>query len=113
MSFYEEERELRCVLSWFSNWETPQKEQFLAVLVEKAVPPDIDQLFQGLDRLNLNSSFQSVLQCQLRLFSQWFDAWPCKYRNLLLVSLELQDPSFVEKFHYLVNEKNAAASGQN
>ncbi|KAK7049786.1 hypothetical protein SK128_001562 [Halocaridina rubra] len=112
MSFYEEERELRCVLSWFSNWEAPQKEQFLHILVEKAVPPDVDQLFQGFDQLNLNSSFQSVLQCQLRLFSQWFDSWPCKYRNLLLMSLELQDPGFVGNFHTLVNQKTGSSQQQ-
>lgn len=46
MSLSREEQELRCVLSWFANWEDQQREQFLNALVEKAVPPDIDQLFQ-------------------------------------------------------------------
>lgn len=106
MSLSGEEQELRCVLNWFSNWEEQQRDQFLNVLIEKAVPPDIDQLFQGLDQLTLNSSFQSVFQCQLRLFSQWFDAWTCLHRNKLLYNLHLKDPSFVEKFHYIVNLKS-------
>ncbi|KAK8734936.1 hypothetical protein OTU49_005737 [Cherax quadricarinatus] len=110
MSLSGEEQELHCVLSWFTNWEDQQKEQFLSVLVEKAVPPDIDQLFQGLDQLNLNSSCQSVLQCQLRLFSQWFDTWTCQHRNRLLFNLHLEDPRFVDKFHTIVNQKYSAGN---
>lgn len=105
MSLSGEERELRCVLSWFCNWEDHQKEQFLTVLVEKAVPPDVDQLFRGLDQLNLNGCCQSVIQCQLKLFSQWFDNWSHQHRNRFLFNLQLKDPSFVEKFQALVNQK--------
>lgn len=61
---------------------------------------------QGFDQLTLNSSFQSVFQCQLRLFSQWFDSWTCVHRNKLLYNLHLKDPSFVERFHYWVNIKS-------
>ncbi|KAK8381262.1 hypothetical protein O3P69_008255 [Scylla paramamosain] len=105
MSLSREEQELRCVLSWFANWEDQQREQFLNALVEKAVPPDIDQLFQGLNQLTLNSSCHSMLQCQLRLFSQWFDSWTCHLRNILLYNLHCYDPKFVEKFHTLVNQR--------
>nr|XP_053644497.1 uncharacterized protein LOC128697017 [Cherax quadricarinatus] len=80
MSLSGEEQELHCVLSWFTNWEDQQKEQFLSVLVEKAVPPDIDQLFQ------------------VKLFHDWFGTWAENERNRLLEHLRDIDPDFMSQF---------------
>lgn len=113
MSLSNEERELRCVLSWFSHWDEQQKENFLSLLVEKAAPPDIQDLFEGLSSLSLSSNCLSVYQCQVKLFNQWFDTWTHSHRNRFLFNLQIRDQVFVEKFHTSVRQRTGGYSKQN
>lgn len=51
------------------------------------------------------SSFQvndrppNIFECQLRLWTQWFDSWSEEERNAFLNSLEEKDPTFVAYFY--------------
>lgn len=41
----------------------------------------------------------NIFECQLRLWTQWFDTWTEEERNAFLTSLEEKDPVFVAQFY--------------
>uniref|UniRef100_A0A3Q3BDB7 Chromosome 14 open reading frame 119 n=1 Tax=Kryptolebias marmoratus TaxID=37003 RepID=A0A3Q3BDB7_KRYMA len=88
-------QEQRCVLNWFQNWTSAQKERFLHDLLGKAVPGKVCTLLESLSSLQL----PNIFECQLRLWTQWFESWGEEERNHFLHMLEEQDPVFVAHFY--------------
>ncbi|TRY56224.1 hypothetical protein DNTS_028546 [Danionella cerebrum] len=80
-------QEQRCVLSWFIGWNSGQKQRFLEDLISKAVPGKV------------NDRPPNIFECQLRLWTQWFDSWSEEERNAFLNSLDEKDPHFVAYFY--------------
>lgn len=75
-------------------------------LVEKALPNDVNFLMGNLDAMNMNDKPPTLFECQLKLFSQWFEEWSEEQRDLMLETLESHDPVFAMKFRECV--KNPA-----
>ncbi|XP_069044824.1 uncharacterized protein C14orf119 homolog [Lepisosteus oculatus] len=92
-------QEQRCVLSWLQSWPPPQKSRFLQDLLAKAVPGKICTLLDQLTSLQVCDRPPSIFECQLRLWSQWFDSWNEDERNEFLRCLEERDPAFVSAFY--------------
>ncbi|KAJ8011769.1 hypothetical protein DPEC_G00061700 [Dallia pectoralis] len=92
-------QEQRCVLSWFLSWTSAQQEQFLQDLLGKAVPGKVCTLLESLNTLQVKDSPPNIFECQLRLWTQWFDSWSEEERNSFLHILEERDPLFVARFY--------------
>ncbi|MEQ2222047.1 hypothetical protein ILYODFUR_021896 [Ilyodon furcidens] len=92
-------QEQRCVLSWFQGWNGPQKERFLHDLVGKAVPGKVCTLLDSLSTLQVKDKLPNIFECQLRLWTQWFESWGEEERNHFLHMLEEKDPMFVAHFY--------------
>ncbi|XP_036453718.1 uncharacterized protein C14orf119 homolog [Colossoma macropomum] len=92
-------QEQRCVLSWFLGWGPPQRERFLQDLVSKAVPGKVSSLLDQLNTLQVKDRPPNIFECQLRLWTQWFETWSEEERNAFLNSLEEKDPTFVSHFY--------------
>lgn len=121
-------QEQRCVLSWFSGWNQSQRERFLQDLLGKAVPGKVCTLLDSLSTLQVPCAFTlfriqsrgqrpvnpditcsfsvqvkdklpNIFECQLRLWTQWFESWREDERNHFLHMLEEQDPIFVDHFY--------------
>lgn len=95
-------QEHRCVLSWFLGWTIPQKENFLQDLLGKAVPGKVCTLLDSLNTLQVRDRPPNIFQCQLRLWTQWFESWSEEERNHFLLILEEHDPAFVALFYQSV-----------
>ncbi|XP_068196072.1 uncharacterized protein C14orf119 homolog [Antennarius striatus] len=91
-------QEQRCVLSWFQAWSPSQRERFLQDLLGKAVPGKVCTLLDSLSTLQVKDRLPNIFECQLRLWTQWFDSWGEEERNHFLHMLEEQDPLFVAHF---------------
>ncbi|XP_068605212.1 uncharacterized protein C14orf119 homolog [Brachionichthys hirsutus] len=91
-------QEQRCVLSWFQGWPPTQKERFLQDLLGKAVPGKVCTLLDSLSTLQVKDRLPNIFECQLRLWTQWFQSWGEEERNHFLHMLEEQDPVFVAQF---------------
>lgn len=92
-------QEQRCVLSWFLGWGSSQKERFLQDLISKAVPGKVSSLLEQLNTLQVKDRPPNIFECQLRLWTQWFESWSEAERNGFLNSLEEKDPMFVSHFY--------------
>lgn len=92
-------QEQRCVLSWFLGWNAVQKQRFLEDLISKAVPGKVSSLLDQLNTLQVNDRPPNIFECQLRLWTQWFESWSEEERNAFLNSLEEKDPTFVAYFY--------------
>ncbi|XP_072543048.1 uncharacterized protein C14orf119 homolog [Salminus brasiliensis] len=92
-------QEQRCVLSWFLGWGPSQKERFLQDLISKAVPGKVSSLLEQLNTLQVKDRPPNIFECQLRLWTQWFETWSEDERNAFLNSLEERDPIFVSHFY--------------
>ncbi|XP_024291876.1 uncharacterized protein C14orf119 homolog isoform X2 [Oncorhynchus tshawytscha] len=92
-------QEQRCVLSWFLSWSTAQRERFLQDLLGKAVPGKVCTLLESLNTLQVKDSPPNIFECQLRLWTQWFESWNEEERNSFLHILEERDPIFVAHFY--------------
>ncbi|GAA6089241.1 uncharacterized protein C14orf119 homolog [Tachysurus ichikawai] len=92
-------QEQHCVVSWFLGWGPPQRVRFLQDLISKAVPGKICSLLEHLNKLQVKDCPPNIFECQLRLWTQWFDAWTEEERNVFLTSLEEKDPAFVAQFY--------------
>ncbi|KAI4895632.1 hypothetical protein NFI96_033742 [Prochilodus magdalenae] len=92
-------QEQRCVLNWFLGWGPPQRERFLQDLVSKAVPGKVSSLLEQLTTLQVRDRPPNIFECQLRLWTQWFESWSEEERNAFLNSLEERDPAFVSQFY--------------
>ncbi|KAG9327930.1 hypothetical protein JZ751_006595 [Albula glossodonta] len=92
-------QEQRCVLSWFQGWGAPQRQRFMQDLLAKAVPGKVCTLLDQLNTLQVKDRPPNILECQLRLWSQWFESWSEEERNIFLHALEEKDPIFVEHFY--------------
>ncbi|XP_054623175.1 uncharacterized protein C14orf119 homolog isoform X1 [Dunckerocampus dactyliophorus] len=95
-------QEQRCVLSWFQGWSPSQRERFLQDLVGKAVPGKVCTLLDSLSTLQVKDRLPSIFECQLRLWTQWFESWGEEERNHFLHILEERDPTFVAHFYNCV-----------
>ncbi|XP_026170287.1 uncharacterized protein C14orf119 homolog [Mastacembelus armatus] len=102
-------QEQRCVLSWFQGWTATQRERFLQDLLGKAVPGKVCTLLDSLSTLQVKDRLPNIFECQLRLWSQWFESWGEEERNHFLHMLEERDPVFVSHFYSNV----AATAGRN
>ncbi|KAK3567576.1 hypothetical protein QTP86_020019 [Hemibagrus guttatus] len=92
-------QEQHCVVSWFLGWGPSQRECFLQDLISKAVPGKICSLLEHLNKLQVKDRPPNIFECQLRLWTQWFDTWTEEERNAFLNSLEEKDPIFVAQFY--------------
>ncbi|XP_034087937.1 uncharacterized protein C14orf119 homolog [Gymnodraco acuticeps] len=92
-------QEQRCVLSWFQGWTPPQRERFMQDLLGKAVPGKVCTLLNSLSTLQVMDRLPNIFECQLRLWSQWFESWGEEERNHFLHILEERDPVFVAHFY--------------
>uniref|UniRef100_A0A3Q3JNF2 Uncharacterized protein n=1 Tax=Monopterus albus TaxID=43700 RepID=A0A3Q3JNF2_MONAL len=92
-------QEQRCVLSWFQGWTATQRERFLQDLLGKAVPGKVYTLLDSLSSLQVKDRLPNIFECQLRLWTQWFESWGEDERNHFLHMLEEQDPTFVAHFY--------------
>ncbi|KAM8839397.1 uncharacterized protein C14orf119 homolog [Synchiropus picturatus] len=92
-------QEQRCVLSWFQSWTPAQRERFLQDLLAKAVPGKVCSLLDSLSTLQVKDRLPNIFECQLRLWSQWFESWGEDERNHFLHILEEKDPVFVANFY--------------
>ncbi|XP_077354206.1 uncharacterized protein C14orf119 homolog [Festucalex cinctus] len=95
-------QEQRCVLSWFQGWTLSQRERFLQDLVGKAVPGKVCTLLDSLSTLQVKDRLPNIFECQLRLWTQWFESWGEEERNHFLHILEERDPIFVAHFYNCV-----------
>ncbi|KAM9844794.1 uncharacterized protein C14orf119 homolog [Aulostomus maculatus] len=92
-------QEQRCVLSWFQGWTSTQRERFLQDLLGKAVPGKVCTLLDSLSTLQVKDRLPNIFECQLRLWTQWFESWGEEERNHFLHILEESDPTFVAHFY--------------
>lgn len=92
-------QEQRCVLSWFQGWTATQRERFLQDLLGKAVPGKVCTLLDSLSTLQVKDRLPNIFECQLRLWTQWFESWGEEERNHFLHILEERDPAFVAHFY--------------
>lgn len=92
-------QEQRCVLSWFQGWNADQRERFMQDLLGKAVPGKVCTLLDSLSTLQVKDRLPNIYECQLRLWTQWFESWGEEERNHFLHILEEQDPVFVAHFY--------------
>lgn len=92
-------QEQRCVVSWFLGWGPSQRECFLQDLISKAVPGKVCSLLEHLNKLQVKDCPPNIFECQLRLWTQWFDTWSEEERNAFLTKLEEKDPIFVAQFY--------------
>ncbi|XP_058499595.1 uncharacterized protein C14orf119 homolog [Solea solea] len=95
-------QEQRCVLSWFQGWSAIQRERFLQDLLGKAVPGKVCTLLDSLSSLQVKDHLPNIFECQLRLWTQWFESWGEEERNHFLHILEERDPQFVSQFYSCV-----------
>lgn len=49
--------------------------------------------------LQVKDKLPNIFECQLRLWTQWFESWGEDERNHFLHMLEEQDPIFVDHFY--------------
>ncbi|XP_032820095.1 uncharacterized protein C14orf119 homolog isoform X1 [Petromyzon marinus] len=92
-------QEVKCVLHWYESWSGPQRERFLRDLVLKATPGKLCALLDGLQALGVSDRAPSIFECQLRLWTQWFESWSEDERNGFLNRLEQADAGFVARFY--------------
>ncbi|KAM8727394.1 uncharacterized protein C14orf119 homolog [Acanthopagrus schlegelii] len=92
-------QEQRCVLSWFQGWTGTQRERFMQDLLGKAVPGKVCTLLDSLSTLQVKDRLPNIFECQLRLWTQWFESWGEEERNHFLHILEERDPVFVAHFY--------------
>ncbi|XP_076018308.1 uncharacterized protein C14orf119 homolog [Genypterus blacodes] len=92
-------QEQRCVLSWFQGWNTNHRERFLQDLLGKAVPGKVCTLLDSLGALQVIDKLPNIFECQLRLWTQWFESWSEEERNHFLHILEERDPVYVAHFY--------------
>ncbi|XP_078120828.1 uncharacterized protein C14orf119 homolog isoform X1 [Sander vitreus] len=92
-------QEQRCVLSWFQGWNATQRERFLQDLLGKAVPGKVCTLLDSLSTLQVKDRLPNIFECQVRLWTQWFESWREEERNHFLHILEERDPVFVAHFY--------------
>lgn len=55
--------------------------------------------FLILHRGQVKDRLPNIFECQLRLWTQWFDSWGEEERNHFLHILEERDPTFVSQFY--------------
>ena len=96
------EKEQQCVLHWFQGWSGYQREDFFKFLLDRAVPQNVDTLFDAMNSLKVRDGPPSIFQCQLKLLGEWFADWTDKERNDLMTWLAARDPAFVERFNHEV-----------
>ncbi|KAK3093775.1 hypothetical protein FSP39_020071 [Pinctada imbricata] len=114
MAISSTEMEVQSVIHWFQGWSPMQKGDFMKDLIDKAVPVNVDSLFDSMHTLNVKDRPPSIFQCQLRLFTQWFETWSEKDRNDFMIKLRIADPAFVAKFDEevkLLMQKNCNGVG--
>ncbi|XP_063074585.1 uncharacterized protein C14orf119 homolog [Engraulis encrasicolus] len=92
-------QEYRCVLSWFLGWGPSQRQQFLEDLIAKAVPGKVCSLLAQLTTMQVKDKPPNIFECQLRLWTQWFESWTEEERNTFITRLEEADPAFVAQFY--------------
>lgn len=95
-------QEQRCVLSWFQGWNVSQRDRFMQDLLGKAVPGKVCTLLDSLSTLQVKDKLPNIFECQLRLWTQWFESWEEEERNHFLHILEEKDPVFVAQFYSCV-----------
>ncbi|XP_062378700.1 uncharacterized protein C14orf119 homolog [Sardina pilchardus] len=92
-------QEQRCVLSWFLGWGPTQRQHFLEDLIAKAVPGKVCSLLEQLTTMEVKDRVPNIFECQLRLWTQWFESWTEEERNSFINCLEERDPIFVAHFY--------------
>ena len=105
MALSVQEQEVQTVLHWFTTWSKYQRQDFLVDLVNKAVPPDVDSLFDSMKTLTVNNKPPSIFQCQLKLFTGWFEHWSDKEKDDFVRKLGEVSPEFTQQFHAQVQTR--------
>jgi succinate dehydrogenase flavin-adding protein (antitoxin of CptAB toxin-antitoxin module) len=114
--------EKACTLSWFHNWNQDQKQKFGQILLEKdkevlSLSSSVDDeslnsLMATLGEMSLKSSSKnhqeegpSIFDCQLKIFSKWFNSWSPADRSDFATQLNAQDHDFVTMINSLIGYK--------
>ena len=100
-------QQARCIVHWFTGWNTAQRERFLRDLVAKAFPGQPCSLLDGLSSLGVADHPPSIFECQLRLWTQWFDEWSEDERSSFMVALSQQDPAFAHRLFFELSATGA------
>ena len=104
--------EIACslVLSWFRNWDDNQKIEFAQILpfaqilIDKQIgsPSTTDQSLDALMSTMTNLSLDSaknegpgIFECQLKIFSKWYDGWNPGERSEFAVQINSVSPEFI------------------
>ena len=98
MSYSHVEKEIQCVLHWFQGWSTLQKQDFFKDLLDKAIPCHMDALFDSMKYMNVKDKPPSIFECQMKLFTQWFEVWTRQERDVFISKLREINPEFVDEF---------------
>ena len=102
------DEQMSAVLYWYENFTSSQRDAFMKDLLCKAVPHKMFAVIDAMNGLTMDNELQSMFQCQMRLFDNWFRQWTVAQRNQFIEQLEQIDAPFVA----LLNSKIAETSGQ-
>lgn len=97
--------EIACSLSWFRNWNEEQRNEFANLLVMKEKGGDenpetqsLDNLMSTMTQLSLNQAAKegpTIFECQLKIFSKWYECWNPADRSEFAVELNAIAPEFI------------------
>ena len=98
--------EIACslVLSWFRNWDDNQKKEFAQILIDKqrgspsTTDQSLDALMSTMTNLSLDSAKNEgpgIFECQLKIFSKWYDGWNPGERSEFAVQINSVSPEFI------------------
>ena len=96
--------EIACSLSWFRNWDDNQKKEFAQILIDKqrgspsTTDQSLDALMSTMTNLSLDSAKNEgpgIFECQLKIFSKWYDGWNPGERSEFAVQINSVSPEFI------------------
>lgn len=91
--------ERACALSWFSRWNSAQRNEFAQKFKTKlAQGVTLDTLMDDLEQMSLAAGLASqdgptVFQCQMRILDGWIAKWTQESRSNFIAALGSIDPS--------------------
>lgn len=94
--------QLRYVIEWFQEWSEMQRDDFLAVLVERCSPEGlVNGMLSGMENMSCKDESTrppSIFQCRIKLFREWSQNWSRQNKDFLLNSIKNVDSKFMEKY---------------
>ena len=92
--------EIACSLSWFKSWSEDQKKEFAEILIqaengELFDDTSLDTLMNQMSLSQVHKESPSIFECQLKIFSKWYQCWSPGDRSELSIQLHVLDPAFI------------------